>query len=459
MSHKLLYISTAIVTLLLFFLFTSDDAQASAIVNPNQVYTYEIMQQDLQRLEERYPDLISVEVIGTTAYGRNIYAVSVGKGLSTSYINGSNHAREWISTNLTMDMIDQYARAYSSNSSIGRYHVRQVLDHHKIWFVPMMNPDGVTLQQRGLEAFPSANHASIIRMNGGSRDFKRWKANARGVDLNRQFNAGWTTIPNDPGFPSHENHRGTAPHSELETQAVIRLTERVRPEMAVSYHSSGQILFWHYNQRGAQLSRDRVHARAISLLTGYRLMGQHGSYSGGGYTDWFINTYKKPAFTPELAPYVGNTHVPLSLYPAIWNQNREVGLYVAQQSHNTYLNRLRQTVRPANLTINNVPYTAQPGAVVLDGRTLVPVRGVVENLGATVDWDQASRTATIYGDGVTMKLPLYQTNVDVNGERATIDSPVNMIDNRTMVPIRFVSELLGADVHWEQSTSTVIITN
>lgn len=59
-----------------------------------------------------------------------------------------------------------------------------------MWFVPMVNPDGVTLQQEELKAFPISLHASLLEMNEGSKNFKRWKANAKGIDLNRQYKAG-----------------------------------------------------------------------------------------------------------------------------------------------------------------------------------------------------------------------------------------------------------------------------
>ncbi|PRO67004.1 M14 family zinc carboxypeptidase [Alkalicoccus urumqiensis] len=437
---------------LLLLLLVPAGVSAQSIVNPKQTYTYEQMERDLAALEARYPDIVQVQNIGTTAYGRNIYAVGLGKGLSTSYINGSNHAREWITTNLTMEMIDVYAEDYASS---GGLNMKAILDHHTMWFVPMMNPDGVTLQQRGLSAFPSSAHASLIRMNGGSRDFTRWKANARGVDLNRQFDAGWYQIRNNPGSPAHENYPGTAPHTEKEVQAVVAFTEKIDPQMAVSYHSSGEILFWNYNQRGYQLSRDRQHASWISNATGYRLMGGHSSYSGGGYTDWFIDRFKRPAFTPEVSPYVGARHVPVSYFDRIWNQNRQVGKYIAQRSHDMYRNKLRASMRDGTLIINGTTYTADPGAVILDGRTYVPVRGVLEQLGASVGWDQESRTALIRSGSTEIALPLYQREAIVNGTARALDAPVQTLNGRTMVPLRFVSETIGARVTWEQATRTV----
>lgn len=91
-------------------LFTESTFAQSSIVNPNQTYSTAKMLNDIKKLEQAYPGIIKKEVIGKSEYGRNIYAVSLGKGDSTVFINGSHHAREWITTNLTMNMIDKYSR-------------------------------------------------------------------------------------------------------------------------------------------------------------------------------------------------------------------------------------------------------------------------------------------------------------------------------------------------------------
>ncbi|WP_082153745.1 M14 family metallocarboxypeptidase [Bacillus sp. LL01] len=328
---------------MLYILFIPQNASAS-IVNPHQEYTYAQMERDIQRLAQTYPDLIKYEVIGKSEYGRNIYAVALGNGHSTVFINGSHHAREWLSTNLNMHMIEQYAQGYRSNRSYdnGRYPIRSILDNTTIWFVPMVNPDGVELQQKGLSAFPSSSHSGLITMNNGSLNFKRWKANAKGVDLNRQYDALWATIRNDPGRPHFENYKGTSPHSASETKAMVNFTRRIDPEIAVNYHSSGEILFWNFLQTGARYERDLRIARQISSLTSYPLIYAGSNPSGGGMTDWFINDFHRPAFTPELGRYVGPTNLPISEFNRIWVQNRYVGLYVAQESHKLYQGRARE---------------------------------------------------------------------------------------------------------------------
>lgn len=335
------------VMMFLFVIVDGAEVEA-AVINPNQVYTYEQMETDIIKLAATYPELISYKIIGKSEYGRDIYAISLGKGGANVFINGSHHAREWMTTTLNMYMIDQYAMAYRNGSKINNYNARNILNKATIWFIPMVNPDGVSLQQYGLKPFPESVHQELIKMNGGSKDFKRWKANAKGVDLNRQYNANWANIKSNPGKPSYENYKGTQPHSASEVKAVLSLVAEIDPEVSVSYHSSGEILYWNFHQTGTWYQRDHGYAKQIGGMTGYSLVYPGTNPSGGGFTDWFIINYKRPAFTPEISRYYAETSPPLSEFTRVWNQNKAVGLYVANLGYSLNQARLSTVIKDAD---------------------------------------------------------------------------------------------------------------
>lgn len=92
---------------------------------------------------------------------------------------------------------------------------------------------------------------------------------------------------------------------------------------------------------------------------------------------------------------------------------------------------------------------------VVDGRTLVPVRAIFEALGATVEWDGTTNTATGTKDGVVVSIQINNTTAYVNGAAKLLDVPAQLINNRTMVPARFISEALGCEVTWHSGTETV----
>ena len=94
---------------------------------------------------------------------------------------------------------------------------------------------------------------------------------------------------------------------------------------------------------------------------------------------------------------------------------------------------------------------------ILNGRTLVPIRIISETLGAQVDWDSATKTVNIsyYNDKIVLKID--DKNAYINDTIVELDVTAKTIKGRTMVPIRFISEALGAEVGWVQETSTVIV--
>ncbi len=357
MSFRRSFGSAGAIILLMysFFIFLNEPAIAASspsgpIVNPKQVYTYEIMSRDLKALASHYPDLIHLSTAGSSEYGRTLWTADIGKGPAIILLLGSHHAREWITTINSMMLLDQMAQQYEQNTAVfGGYRARDLLDQVTFRIVPMVNPDGVALQQLGLSAFPAAVHASLIQMNNGSRNFKSWKANGKGVDLNRSYPAGWEGIHNPASGPSFMNYKGTKPLQAKEAQAIYDLTLSSKPEIAVAYHSSGEILYWNYKTKAENVIRDKAIAKAYANMTGYQLIQPQMNPSGGGFTDWFITQFGHPGLTPELGRAVGGDNVPLSEWGRIWQQQKNTVWLLAKESYSLWLKR--QPASPQNIDI------------------------------------------------------------------------------------------------------------
>ncbi|MCL2392176.1 MAG: copper amine oxidase N-terminal domain-containing protein [Oscillospiraceae bacterium] len=95
----------------------------------------------------------------------------------------------------------------------------------------------------------------------------------------------------------------------------------------------------------------------------------------------------------------------------------------------------------------------------IDGRVLVPLRTIFEALGADVNWNEATRTITATRDDTTVVLTIGNTTATVNGQSITLDVPPQVIDGRTLVPLRFVAESFGVTVDWNGETRTVTISS
>ena len=102
-----------------------------------------------------------------------------------------------------------------------------------------------------------------------------------------------------------------------------------------------------------------------------------------------------------------------------------------------------------------IDFDVQPQLI--NDRTMVPLRAIFEALGATVDWNGDTQTVTSTKGNTTIKLAINNPTMYVNDEPITLDSPACLVDGRTLVPVRAISEAFNLKVEWDGATKTVCI--
>lgn len=112
---------------------------------------------------------------------------------------------------------------------------------------------------------------------------------------------------------------------------------------------------------------------------------------------------------------------------------------------------------PVRIYVNSESLSVDVDPVNIEGRILVSLRAIFEALGANVQWDGPTDTVTGTKGGTTVVLQIDNSEALVNGETVILDVPAKLISGRTMVPIRFIAESLGADVTWVSETKSVVI--
>ena len=203
------------------------------------------------------------KVIGYSCFNNPILAFRVKKTEKPLVIaQYAIHAREYVTTYLALKQISEYEK----NAEIGT-----------VWFIPLLNPDGVQICQCGNE---------------------NYKANGRGVDLNVNFDARWGTGKNNVKTKGDSNYIGSAPFSEPETQALRDFTLDVLPDFAISYHSKGREIYWQFFQQEEAIKRDEFLADVYAKKSNYAVKTTPDS--AGGYKDWCIEKLKIPALTIEV---------------------------------------------------------------------------------------------------------------------------------------------------------------
>lgn len=110
-----------------------------------------------------------------------------------------------------------------------------------------------------------------------------------------------------------------------------------------------------------------------------------------------------------------------------------------------------------NIVSKNARIKFDTPPVIKEGRTLVPVRALTEAFGAEVSWNEEEKQVVIVKEGVEMKINTQDKLAYLNGEEVELDASAEIMNGRTVVPLRFVVESMGLDVNWDEETGTIEI--
>lgn len=256
----------------------------------------------LNALCEKYP-FLAVSSLGTSLLGKPIPLVKLGdEGCSRQVLYvASHHSSEWICTSVLLRFIEEYCQMYKSSSKIYGANISTIYSSSLIYIVPMLNPDGVDIHLHGAGAAGPMKER-VMKMNGGG-DFTHWQSNARGVDLNHNYDAGFAEykrLERKAGIMGGAPTRfsGEYPESEPEVGYLcnfIRFNDKIRAVLTL--HTQGEEIY--YTSGSAAAPQSSVLAARIAAMTGYSLSEPDGMASYGGMTDWMIQKVGKPSFTIE----------------------------------------------------------------------------------------------------------------------------------------------------------------
>jgi len=271
------------------------------VLSPTAQYTYEQMAADMEALQAAYPDSVRLGSIGKSEQRRDIPVMIVGNPQAPNHVlmQGAMHAREHFTGWLLMAIMDHALNTKLLNENVC-YHV-----------IPISNPDGVTLSQTQTL---NENQVQIYLRdlacgygNWGQREYARqWKANALGVDLNRNFPSGWENSLEHPQ-PSISRYRGERPLCAAESKALADYTQSRHFDATFSFHSHGSVLYYAYGSKQPVNDLSYSLALTVQQQTGYIPIGGNDGTPGAGYKDWAMDALGIPSLTVEI----GSTRTPL----------------------------------------------------------------------------------------------------------------------------------------------------
>lgn len=266
-------------------------SNAAIVKIASQKYTYAQMKQQMKMLKNKYSDYCEMTEIGSSVKGHSLYDFTIGSpdADSSVLVVGTMHAREYICATVLMQEIEYYLSNY--NCRIGGMKPADVLENTQIHYVVMANPDGVEISQKS---------------------YARWKSNARGVDLNRNFP---TKKFVSGGTKGAEGYSGKKALSEPESRAVAALTVKLKTKQklqgVINYHAMGRIIYGSCSSK--KIAKDTKTMYQIAKReTNYiaALESSKTKSPGGQYREYVMYLLGIPSITIE----VGKTWAPCSYY-------------------------------------------------------------------------------------------------------------------------------------------------
>ncbi|MBB4893009.1 hypothetical protein FHS39_002020 [Streptomyces olivoverticillatus] len=263
------------------------------------------LKQEITDTARSHPGLAKAVAIGKTVRGQDILAVKIGKdaartpdGAKPAVLYMSNqHAREWITPEMTRRLMHHYLDRYGKDERITK-----IMDRTELWFVLSANPDGYDFT---FESPASRLWRKNLRDNNGDGKITP----GDGVDLNRNFPYKWGyDNEGSSARPGSETYRGPAPASEPETRALDAFEKRHHFTYAVNYHSAAELLLYGVGWQVATPTPDDVLYRALagtpekSAIPGYRPQLSSELYTTNGEADGHAaNVNGTMMFTPEMS--------------------------------------------------------------------------------------------------------------------------------------------------------------
>ncbi|MEU6823055.1 M14 family zinc carboxypeptidase [Streptomyces atriruber] len=263
------------------------------------------LQEEIVKTGQANPGITKVVSIGKTLQGKDILALKLSKDAkkskdgskpSTLYMS-NQHAREWITPEMTRRLMHHYLDNYGKDKRITK-----LVNSTELWFVLSANPDGYDFTH-------AAEGNRQWRKNLRDVDGDGKIAPGDGVDLNRNFAYKWG-YDNEGSSPdaSSETYRGTGAMSEPETKALDRFQKRIGFTYGINYHSAAELLLYGVGWQVATPTPDDVLYRALNgtpekpAVPGYHPQVSSELYTTNGEADGHAgNVNGISMFTPEMS--------------------------------------------------------------------------------------------------------------------------------------------------------------
>lgn len=270
---------------------------------------YESIRRMVYRIKAGNPQA-KVFPIGRSVLGRGIFAVSIGGSQGATAFTGGVRAGDWLTTLLLFRFCENLLKAMEQGSELAGVDVNRAFESRSLVIIPCLNPDGLEIAAHGPEtAGVLARRVATIASQSGRKRY--WQANARGVDLNHNFDVGWQAqrqLEQKLGItgPAPARYGGSRPESEPETRALTGFCTANGVRQVYDFQTQGNMIYSGYGPHTP--TRAQLMAEVLASSCGYKVCRPRGAGVHGGFAHWFVDKLHRPGFTFK----VGSGRIPLT---------------------------------------------------------------------------------------------------------------------------------------------------
>ncbi len=265
---------------------------------------------------------VSRDIIGESRCSRPIDMLYIGNRDKQVLFSGAFHGMEWITSLILIKFLDDLCFNVMTGRSMCGVRIGTFLNKRGLAVIPCVNPDGVEIQINGAKSAGSYEQL-VTEASGGNT--LRWQANAAGVDINHNFSANWenlrkTEIENGINSPSPTRYGGEYAESEPETRTIASYCRMGNISHALAFHSQGEEIYWSFGDY-CDIEALKM-AKIMAFSSKYKISEPEGLAVGGGFKDWFVEKFRRPAFTVEVG--MGRNPLPIEDFDSIYEKIKEM---------------------------------------------------------------------------------------------------------------------------------------
>ena len=344
--------------------------QAGDIVSNDQAgYGYDTFKSNVAALCKKYPSLLKSVAFGKSAFGRDLLSIVLGNENSSNkvvIVGGMGGSEYGISILLTKQIETYCAR---SNDKYRGAAYRDIFANCAIYFVPMLNPDGVEININGLASVPekSKNFVKEIydysvsaKLLNSALGFKNWNSNGQGVDLNKNFGIGTVASQKIQSRSASSGYPSIGTADQPETKALCEYIKKSSFSSMLVYAGTGNLIDWYFGQNACLQESVNI-SSDIAALSGYTVLSNGQSKANCAYVSlmgWFLSEFDRPAFNVSVGNREENTAMTQADITNAWSANSVLPLHLAWRYMPS--SEPDKTLTPSAPTPTNPPSTDSP---------------------------------------------------------------------------------------------------